>query len=136
MARQPEKTFEKMLVASGDSLGDLVSSHDGEEREDEDDEETEQGKLSEDDEPGWVMGTITKMGQQRLERFRQKQLKLDELTQLGWEDAADYFSQQDKKHRTSKLTVPAVVQPQTNVDAPAPPPTTFGELMESLEIVP
>jgi len=27
--------------------------------EDEDDEETEQGKLNEDDEPGWVMGTIT-----------------------------------------------------------------------------
>jgi hypothetical protein len=28
---------------------------------DDEDEETEQGKLSEDDEPGWVMGTISKM---------------------------------------------------------------------------
>jgi hypothetical protein len=34
------------------------------------------------------------------------------------------------------LRVPAVVQPQTNDDAQAPPPTTFGELMESLDIVP
>jgi hypothetical protein len=38
-----------------------------------------------------VMGTITKMVQQRMESFRQKQMKLDELTQLLWEDAADYF---------------------------------------------
>jgi len=35
-----------------------------------------------------------------------------------------------------KLTVTAVVQPQTNDDAPAPPPTTFGELMETLDTVP
>jgi hypothetical protein len=91
MSREPEKTFEEMLVAIGDSLGDLASSDDGEDGEDEDDEETEQGKLSDDDEPGWVMGTITKMVQQRMESFRQKQMKLDELTQPGWENAADYF---------------------------------------------
>jgi len=83
-SRQPQKTFEEMLVAIADSLSDLASSDDGEDGEDEDDEETEQGKLSEDDEPGWVMGTITKMVQQRLERFRQKQMKFDELTQPGW----------------------------------------------------
>ena len=34
-----------------------------------------------------------------------------------------------------ELRVPAVVQPQTNYDAPSPPPTTFGELMESLNIL-
>jgi hypothetical protein len=37
------------------------------------------------------MGTISKMVQQRMESFRQKQMKLDELTQPRWEDAADYF---------------------------------------------
>ena len=58
--REPEKSFEEMLVAIGDSLSDLASSDDGENWEDEDDEETEQGNWSEDDEPGWVMGTITK----------------------------------------------------------------------------
>jgi len=61
--RKPEKVFEEMLVAIGDSLSDLASSDNGEDGEDEDDEETEQGNLSEDDEPGWVMNTITKMVQ-------------------------------------------------------------------------
>jgi len=71
-----------------------------------------------------------------MESFRQKQMKLEELNQPGWEDAADYFRERDKKYGTSELWVLAVVQPQTNDDAPAPPPTTFGELMESLDIVP
>ena len=136
MSREPEKTFEEMLVAIGDSLSDLASSDDGEDGEEEDDEETEQGNLSEDDEPGWVMGTITKMVQQRIQRFRQKQMKLAELTEPGWEDAADYFRERDKKYSTTELRVPVVVQPQTMDDAPAPPPATFGELMESLDIVP
>jgi len=135
-SREPEKTFQEMLVAIGDSLSDLASSDDGEDGEDECEEETEQGKLSEDDEPGWVMGTITKTVSQRMVRFRQKQMKLDESTQPGWEDAANYFHERDKKYGTSELRVPAAVQPQTNDDAPAPPPTTFGGLMESLDIIP
>jgi hypothetical protein len=135
-SREPEKTFEEMLVAIGDSLSDLASSDDGEDGEDEDDEETELGNLSEDDEPGWVIGTITKTVQQRMQRFRQKQMKLDESTQPGWEDAADYFREQDKKYGTTELRVLAVVEPQTMDDAPAPPPATFGELMKSFDIVP
>jgi hypothetical protein len=90
-SREPEKTFEEMLVAIRASLSDLASSDDGEDGEEEDDEETEQRNLSEDDEPGWVMGTLTKTVQQHMERFRQKQMKLDELTQPGWEDRANYF---------------------------------------------
>jgi len=86
-----------MLVAIGDSLCDLASSDDGEDGEEEADEETEQGKLSEHDESGWVMGTITKTVQQRMETFRQKQMKLDKLTQPRWDDAADYFRERDKK---------------------------------------
>jgi hypothetical protein len=125
-----------MLVAIGDSLSDLASTDNGEDGEDEDDEETEQGNLSEDDEPGWVMGTITKTVQPRNERFRQKQMKLDELTQPRWEDAADYFRERDKKYSITELRVLAVVQLQTNDDAPAPPAETFGELMENLDIVP
>jgi len=82
------------------------------------------------------MGTISKTVQQRMESFRQKQLKLDELAQPGWEDAADYFRERDKKYRTAELRVPVVVQPQTDDDASAPPPTTFGELIERLDIVP
>jgi hypothetical protein len=125
-SREPEKTFVEMMAAIGDSLSDLASSDDGEDGEDED-EETEQGKLSEDDEPGWVMGTITKTVQQHMESFRQKQMKLDELTQPGWEGAADYFRERDKKYGIAELKVPVVVQPQTDDDASAPPPTSFGE---------
>ena len=135
-SRKPEKMFEEMLVAIGDSLSDLAISDDGEDGEDKDDEETMQGKLSEDDEPGWVMGTIKKMVKKRMERFRQKEMKLGEFTQSGWEDAADYLCGRDKKYGTFELKVPAVVQPQTNDDAPPPPLTTFAELMESLDIVP
>jgi hypothetical protein len=125
-----------MLVAIGDSLSDLASSNNGEDGEDEDDEKIEQGKLSEDDDPGWVMGTITKTVQQRMERFRQKQMKFDELTQPGWEDAADYLYERDKNYGTSELRIPAVVHLKTKDDAPPHPPTTFAELMESLDIVP
>jgi len=90
--REPEKTFEPMPVTMRDSLSDLASSNEGEDWEDDDDEETEQGKMSKDDEPGWVMGTITKMVPQHKENFRQNCMKLDELTQLGWVDTANYFS--------------------------------------------
>jgi len=133
---EPEQTFEEMMVAIGDSLSDLASSDDGEDGEDEDEEEIEQGKLSEDDEPGCVMGTITKTVQQCLESFRQKQMKLDKLTQPRWGDAANYFREQDKKYGTFELRVPAVVQAQTNDDTPAPPPTTWDEQMECVEIAP
>jgi hypothetical protein len=70
-----------MLVAIGDSRSHLSSSDNGEDGEDEDVEETELDKLSEDDEPGWVMGTIGKTVQQHRESFRQKQIKLNDLTQ-------------------------------------------------------
>jgi len=58
-----------MLNATGDSLSDLVSSDDEEVGEDKDDDEqyTGHGKLSDDDEPGWVMGTITKTVQHHVE---------------------------------------------------------------------
>jgi len=135
-SRKPRKTFEEMMVALGDSLSDLASSDDGEDGEDEDDEDTEQGKLSEHNEPGWVMGTITKTVEQRMERFRQNQLKFNQLTQPGWEDAADYFREPDKTYGTAELRVPAVVQHWMNDDALPHPPTTFAELMESLHIVP
>ena len=110
MSREPEQMLEEMLVAMGDSLSDLACSDDGEAGEDEDDEETEQGKLSNDDEPGWVMGTITETVLQRMKSFRQKQMKLDELTQPEWEKAAYYSCERDKKYGTSKLRVTAAVQ--------------------------
>jgi len=134
--REPEKTFEDMLDAMCDTLSDLASSDNREDGEDQDDEKTEQGQLREDDKPGWVMGTITKMVQQRMERFPQKQMMLNELTQPGWENAADHTHERGRKYGASELRVLAVVQPHTNDNAPEPPPRSFGELMESLDIVP
>jgi hypothetical protein len=75
--------FEKIMVAIGDSLYDLERSYDAEDGEDDDHEETEDGKLREDDTPGWVMGTVSNTEQQRMESFQEKQMKLDKLTQPG-----------------------------------------------------
>ena len=57
-----ETTFEEIFNAIGDSLSDLASSKNEEDVHDEnvDEKDTELGKLSEDDEAGWVMGTISK----------------------------------------------------------------------------
>jgi len=76
--REHNKMSEEMMNAIGDSLSDLASSDDEEYGECEDDQDTELGKLSEDDKPGWGVGTISKMVQQRMERFRYSQMKLDE----------------------------------------------------------
>jgi len=67
-----------------------------------------------------------------MKRFRQKQMKLHELTQRGMGDAADYFSESDKKYGRTEWTVPAVVQPQMAHDAVSSETTTFGEPMETL----
>jgi hypothetical protein len=80
-SREPNKTFEEMLVAIGASMSDHACSDDGEDGDDEDVEETEQGEQSEGDEPGWVLGTNTKTVPQRMQRFRHKQMKIDTLTQ-------------------------------------------------------
>jgi len=132
-SREPGQMFEEMLDAIGDSLSDLASLDN--QKDAEDDQDTEQGKQSEDDEPGWVMGTILKMAQLHMERLRQKQMKLDKLTQPGWGDAAEYCHERDKKYGTSKLNLPAVVKQHMDDDAANAAPTTFGELMESLHII-
>jgi len=82
---KPETTFEEMLYANGDILSELASSHDEQDGEDEEDDEedTQLGKLSDDHESGWVMGTITETVLHHMESFRQRQMRLDELTQLG-----------------------------------------------------
>jgi len=127
-----------MLKAIGDSLSDLASSDDGEDGEDEDDDEANSklGKVSEDDESGWVMSTISKTVQHRVERFWQKQIKLDKLTQPGWGDAANYFRERHKKYGTTEFQVPAVVQSPREEDATCSAPMTFGEPMKTLDSVP
>jgi len=71
-----------------------------------------------------------------MEHFWQKQMTLDESTQPGWGDVADYFCKRDKKYGRTEWKVLAVIQPQTADDAASSAPTTLGELMEALDSVP
>ena len=68
----PEQSFEEQMNAIGDSMRDLASSDAEQNGEDKEyyEDDTELGKLSDDEEPGWVMGTISKTVQHRLESFR------------------------------------------------------------------
>jgi len=136
--RKPETTFEEMLNAIRDSLGDLRSAENEEDGEDEVDneEDTELGKLSKDDEPGQVMGTISKTVRHRMESFWQKQLRVDELTQPGWGEVAHYFTQRDVMYGLTEFKVPAVVKPKTDTTAATPSPTTSGEHIQIVDIVP
>ena len=131
-----EKTLLEMILAMGDNLSDIGSSDDGEDGAHEDNEETVQGQLCEVDEHGWVMGTMNKKVPQHMERFRLKQMKLDELTQPGWEDTANYFHEGVKMYCISELRVQAVIQSQTKDDAAEPAPTSFGQLIHCLDNVP
>jgi len=124
------------MVAIHVILSDLASSTDGEDGEHENTEETDQGKLSEDDEPGWVMGTITKTIQQLMAMLWQKLMTVDKLTQSRWEDATDYFCECHMKYGTTELRVPVAIQLLKDHDPVAPAPTTFGGLKKFLDILP
>jgi hypothetical protein len=82
------------------------------------------------------MDTISKTVKNLIESFRQKRMRLDYLTQPGWGDMANYFRERDMKYGMTELQVPAVGKPQTELTAATPSPTTFGELMQALDIVP
>jgi len=135
---KPETTFVEMFNGIGESMSDHSSSDDEVDGEDHevDGEDSAQGKQTKDDEPGWVMGTISKTVLHCMERFRPKLMQCDDLTQLGWGDAADYYWKRVMLYRTAKLMVPPVVKPQTDTIAARPSPTTSGELMQNIDIVP
>jgi hypothetical protein len=134
---KPKTTFEEMSNAIGVSRSDLASSDDEQDGKDEEDDEenTELGKISDDEEPGWVMDTITKTVQHRMETFRQKQMGLDQLTQPGWGDAANRFRERYMKYGTAELKLVAVVKPQKDTTAARPSPTIVGQHTQTLEIV-
>jgi len=71
-----------------------------------------------------------------MERFWQKQIKLGELTQPRWGDMANNYRERDKQYRMTGLKVPAVIRSQMDQVVAAPSLTTFGELIETLDIVP
>ena len=135
--RNSKTTYEGMLNAIGDTLSDVASSNDEQNEKDEEDdvEDTELGKLSDDDEPGWVMGTISKTVQYCLESFPQNQMRLDKLMQPGWGDAANYIRENDMMYGTVTLKVLAVVKDQIDTTTTTPSLMTLSEHMQTLDIV-
>ena len=131
-------TFEEMFDAIGDSLSNLACSDDGENGQDEDDDEddSEQGQLSADDKPGWVMHTIPNTVQHCMESFLQKQMKLDKLMHPGCGEEADLFRERDQKYGMTQLKVLAVVQSPMDDHAASSAPMKYGEPMETLDSVP
>lgn len=67
--------------------------------------------------------------------FREKQMNLDELPQLGWGDGPYSFRERDNMYSTPKMNVPAVVEPQTDIGVAPPALTTFGECMDPPDII-
>jgi len=86
--RELEKLLPDMMVAIGNCLSDLASSDDEEDGQDEVDADTELGKLRNDNNPGWAVGTISKTVKQCMERMWLKKMNLHDLTQPGWGDPA------------------------------------------------
>jgi hypothetical protein len=80
-SRKSVNTLGVMLYAIWDSLSNLASANNDEDGEDEegDEKESQRGKMSEDDIPDWVIGTISKTVVQNLKRYWQKQIRLNEL---------------------------------------------------------
>jgi len=70
--RKHKSTFHKVFVPIGDSLCDIARSGNGHDEEGQHDQETVQGKCSEGDKRGWVMGGICKKVQQRIVEFWKK----------------------------------------------------------------
>jgi len=73
-----------MWIAIEDSLSNLKFSDNVEYGDDGNEDDTELGKLNKDGEPGWVVGTISKVVQTGKDRCRPKQLPVAELTPPWW----------------------------------------------------
>jgi len=62
-------------------------------------------------------------------------MKLDQLIEPGWGDAADNIHESYLKYKTNKMNILAVINLESNSIAAVSVRTTFGELKESLSIV-
>jgi hypothetical protein len=63
-------------------------------------------------------------------------VSLDDQSQPGHGDAADYCHERDRKYGKTELKLLAVGKPQTDSTAATPSLTTFRELMQLRDIVP
>jgi hypothetical protein len=70
--RELVKTLQEIMVAIGDNVSNLGKSNVGHIGEVKEDKQTEQGMLTKDDEPSWVIGKITNTVWQRMEISQQR----------------------------------------------------------------
>jgi hypothetical protein len=126
-----KRRFDAIMYAIGYTANDVAKSDDGQAGTDEDNDEadTELNRLSDDYKPGWATGTITETVQHGMESFWLRQIRLDELTQPAWGDAANHFRERDMNFGTAKLNFPAVFKPQMDTTVATPSPTIVGEYM-------
>jgi len=131
-------TFETMLNAIGDCLKNLQSSDvtEGWEDPDVDHGKLVLGKMSEDDEPGCTMDTLSRMEQHHIDSFLRKQGRIDNGSQPGWRVEAEYFCGRVLMCWTTHMNVPAVLTPHTDTTAATHSPTTGGLLIQVVDIVP
>ena len=73
-------TFEEMLEAIGDSINNIATSDEEDDKDKEEDgEDNVNSELSDDNKPNWIVGTINKLVQKLLDTFWTKQMKLKKL---------------------------------------------------------
>jgi hypothetical protein len=134
--RKPKNPYEEIWNTVRESLRDFATSDDKEDgvHKVNDEGDRGQGKLSEDNEPHWELGTIFKMVDEFMEGVVQKEMKLEELTQYRWGYVADYFRERDTKYRMARFQVATGLKPQTDEDAATSALTTVGELMGTVDI--
>jgi hypothetical protein len=82
-----------------------------------------------------VIGTISNTVKHGLESFRQKEIRLDKLTELEWQDTANYFPERDMRYGTAELKICPVFKPQIAPNADTASPTTPGEHLQTHDIV-
>jgi len=70
-----------------------------------------------------------------MESFRQKRIRLHELTFPGWGDAANYFREWDMRYGNAELKVPVGVKPKRDSTTATPSQIMVGESMQTPEIV-
>jgi len=91
--------------------------------------DTGHGMLSEYDEPGWVIGTISITLKHCMDSIQQKHQRPDEMTRPGWVDVVNSFSEGDIQYGMTELDVPAAGKLQLDTNAPTPAPIKCGTLI-------
>lgn len=107
-----EESFKERPNTLGDNLNSFPTFGNDKDVEDEDsdDEESNLGKLSEDNEPSWVVGTTCKTVRHCIESFWQTQMRLHKLTHSEQGDTVDNFNVRSIMYGTTELRALVIIK--------------------------